>query len=134
MSLDSVIRILALCAVLACTETLNGIARTVFLIPRFGKERALKSSAVSGSLLAFIACYLLVPGVGLSGTLKHVFLGLVVAVFMALFDVAMGMLLLRRSWTKAFSDFNPSTGNYLVFGLLLLAVFPLIVYHIAGAP
>ena len=51
-------------------------------------------------------------------------LGLVVALFMASFDVAMGKLLLRRSWTRVFSDFNPATGNYLLFGVFLLVTFP----------
>lgn len=43
---------------------------------------------------------------------------------MASFDVAMGKLLLRRSWTTVFSDFNPATGNYLLFGVFLLVTFP----------
>jgi hypothetical protein len=133
MSSDSVLRILALCVALASTETLNGIARTVFVVPRIGKKRALKVSIVSASLLAFIVCYLLVPGVGLSTVDEHFYLGLFLASFMALFDIAMGMLLLRRSWRKAFSDFNPLTGNYLIIGLALLVVFPPIVYYIVGA-
>jgi hypothetical protein len=134
MSSESIIRIIALCIVLACTETLNGIARTVVLVPRIGKYRALKLSFVSASLLAFIICLLLVPGIGLSGLDEHVYLGLFLASFMALFDIVTGMLLLKRSWRKAVSDFNPHTGNYLIFGLALLVVFPSIVFYIVGTP
>jgi hypothetical protein len=57
-------------------------------------------------------------------------MGLAIACFMAAFDIAMGRLLLRRSWTKALSDLNPSTGNYLFFGLSLLVFYPLLVMYI----
>jgi hypothetical protein len=134
MSVDSFIRVLAICVVLACTETLNGIARIVILNPRLGKKRALKVSFASASTLAFVVCLLLVPGVGLSGTIDHVYLGLVLAAFMALFDIAISTLLFRRSWGMTISDFNPFTGNLLVFGLALLVVFPPIVYYIVRTP
>lgn len=127
MSTDTVIRVLSLCVVLAGTETLHGIARTVLLVPRVGKALALKLSIVSGSLLAFAVCYLLVPGVGLATIEEHLLLGLWLALFMAAFDLAMGRLLLRRSWSKALQDFNPATGNLLVVGLGLLVLFPALV-------
>jgi hypothetical protein len=132
MSTDALLRVLALCVVLAGTETLHGIARTVLLVPRVGKERALKLSIVSGSLLALAVCYLLVPGIGLTTAAGHLYLGVVLALFMACFDAAMGRLLLRRSWAKVASDFNPATGNYLVFGLAVLVVAPLLVAWLRG--
>jgi len=127
MNLDTVLRVLSICIVLAGTETLHGIARTVLLVPRLGKERALKLSVVSGSLLAFAVCYFLVPGVGLTTMGQHLILGAGLALFMASFDLAMGLLLLRRSWRKALADFNPATGNLLVFGLALLVVYPVLI-------
>lgn len=124
MNLDTAVRVLALCVVLAGTETLHGIARTVWLAPRVGKARATQLSIVSGSLLAFAVCYLLVPGVGLVGTPAHLALGAALALFMASFDAVLGKWLLRRNWRKILDDFNPATGNYLLFGLVLLVVFP----------
>ncbi len=132
MTLDELIRVLSLCIVLAGAETLHGIARTVLLVPRVGKERALKLSIVSGALLAFVVCYLLVPGIGLKTLTGHVYLGLGLALFMAGFDLALGRLLLRRSWSRAFGDFNPATGNYLVFGLALLVTYPALVALLRG--
>ncbi|OIQ89642.1 hypothetical protein GALL_284460 [mine drainage metagenome] len=124
MSIDSFIRIISLCVVLAGVETLHGIARTVVLAPRVGKARALKLSIVSGSALAFGVCWLLVPGIGLAGLAQPFALGLWLALFMAAFDLAMGRLLLRRSWSRALQDFNPASGNDLLFGLLLLVLSP----------
>lgn len=127
MTFDIIIRTLALCVALAGAETLHGIARAVLLVPRVGKDRALRLSIVSGSILAFVVCYFLVPGVGLTTVREHLALGLVLAAFMGLFDLAMGLLLLRRTWRKALQDFNPRTGNLLVFGLVLLGFMPALV-------
>lgn len=133
MTSDTVLRVLALCVVLAGAETLHGIARAVLLVPRVGKERATRLSIVSGSLLAFAVCYLLVPGIGLRSISQHLALGLFLALFMAGFDLAMGVLLLRRPWRKALQDLNPATGNLLIFGLVLLVLFPVLVARLRGA-
>jgi hypothetical protein len=128
MDNDILIRTLALCVVLAGVETLHGIARTVLVVPRIGKARALRWSIVSGSLLAFGVCFLLVPGIGLRGLGPHLGLGLVLAVWMASFDIALGRLLLRKPWHKIWPDFQPRTGNLLLFGLLFLAATPALVW------
>lgn len=132
MTTDAIIRIATLCVLLACAETLHGIARAVLVVPRLGKERAIKLSALTGSLLAFAICFLLVPPVGLNGTLPHLALGLTLALFMAAFDLAIGRLLLRKSWDKLWPDFDPRTGNFLLYGLAFLLVAPLLVSWLRG--
>lgn len=129
---DIVIRTLALCVALAGAETLHGIARTVLVVPRLGKERALRLSIVSGTALAFGVCFLLVPGIGLQTLAAHLALGAVLALFMASFDVAMGKLLLRRSWPKALADLDPRTGNLLLYGLIALLFMPAAVARLRG--
>ncbi|MFO1192669.1 MAG: hypothetical protein U1F00_10965 [Rhodoferax sp.] len=121
---DALIRIAALCIVLAGAETLHGIARTVLVVPRIGKERALRWSALSGSLLAFAICLWLVPPIGLRGAPAHLALGLVLAMFMAAFDLAIGRWLMRKPWAKLWPDFDPRTGNYLSLGLAFLVCVP----------
>ena len=108
---------------------LHGIARTTLVVPRLGKERAIKLSALTGTLLALGICYLLVPAIGLQSAHAHLLLGLVLAVFMASFDIAIGKWLMRKSWAKIWRDFNPSTGNYLLYGLLALCFIPLTVWY-----
>lgn len=130
MSFDALIRILSLCVALAGTEMLHGIARTVLLAPRLGKERAIQVSIVSGSLLAFGVCYFLVPPIGLRETAALFGLGFFLALFMASFDVAVGRFLLKLPWPRIFRDFNPASGNYLLIGLLLLLFFPWLVLEI----
>lgn len=131
MSPDAILRIAALCVVLAGAETLHGIARTTLVIPRIGKERAIKFSALTGTLLAFAICWMLVPGINLPSVGAHLLLGLLLAGFMAGFDIAVGRWLMRKSWSKIWPDFNPRTGNFLLYGLLALCFIPLVVWYAA---
>lgn len=130
MSTDVIIRIVSLCVLLASAETLHGIARTVWVVPRIGKDRAIRQSALTGSLLAFVLCVWLVPPMGLRGAWSHLALGLGLAAFMAGFDIAIGMWLMRKPWRKVAPDFDPRTGNYLSFGLAFLALTPWLVWAI----
>ena len=132
MSPDALLRIGALCVVLACAETLHGIARTTLVTPRLGKALAIKLSALTGTLLALGICWVLVPGIGLQSPLAHFALGIALASFMAGFDIAIGRYLMRKSWAKIWPDFNPATGNYLLFGLIALVFIPLAVRHLGG--
>lgn len=129
MDSDSLIRVASLCVVLACAETLHGIFRTVVLVPRIGKARAVKLSALTGTLLALGICWMLVPGIGLQSPAAHLALGFGLAAFMAGFDIAIGRWLMRKSWAKIWPDFDPSTGNYLAYGLLALCVIPWFVWY-----
>lgn len=130
---DTLIRIIALCIVLAGAETLHGIARIKLIIPRIGKERAVKLSALTGTVLAFAICWALVPGIGFRSAQAHFVLGLALAAFMAAFDVAIGRWLMRKSWAKIWPDFDPRSGNYLLFGLLGLSIGPLLVWLALGS-
>jgi hypothetical protein len=127
MSGDALLRIVALCVVLACAETLHGIARIKLLIPRLGKDRAIRLSALTGTLLAYGIGWLLVPDIGLTTAGAHLALGLVLAGFMAGFDVAIGRWLMRKPWSRIAPDFDPRTGNYLLFGLMALSLMPWVV-------
>lgn len=128
MNPDALLRIAALCVVLACAETLHGIARIKLVIPRLGKERAIKLSALTGTALALAICWLLVPGIGLQTPGAHLVLGIGLAAFMAGFDIAIGRWLMRKSWAKIRPDFDPRTGNYLLYGLLGLSISPWLVW------
>jgi hypothetical protein len=51
---------------------------------------------------------------------------------MAAFDLAIGRWVLRRRGARLLDDFDPRTGNLLVFGLLVLALLPLVVIRLQG--
>jgi hypothetical protein len=96
-------------------------------------ERALKLSALTGTLLAFLICLAVVAGIGLASLTQHAALGVVLAVFMACFEIAAGRCFMRRKWVKIWSDFAPRTGNYLLFGLVALALVPMVVFWMREA-
>ncbi len=130
ITIDLALQLLSLCVLLAAAETLHGIFRAAVLVPRIGKKQALKVAIVTGSLLAFVLCWWRVPALGVVATGPLLAIGGVLAVFMAAFDILLGRWLLKRPWSRAFEDFNPAGGNYLLFGIVLLAVFPLIVMRL----
>ena len=130
MTADLALQLLSLCILLAAAETLHGIFRAAVLVPRIGKKPALKVAIVSGSLLAFGLCWWQVPAMGVTATLPLIGVGVVLALFMAAFDIALGKWLMKRPWTKILEDFNPATGNYLLFGILLLLLFPWLVMRL----
>ncbi len=127
------VRFASLCVLLAGAETLHGIARTVLLAPRVGKALAIKLSVVTGTLLAFGLCYFFVPAIGAGGVGEHLLLGLGLAAFMASFDIAIGRLVMRLKWARIWQDFNPSSGNYLSVGLVLLVFIPSAVWWLRGS-
>lgn len=133
MNTELALRILSLCVLLAAAETLHGIVRAAVLVPRIGKKAALKVSIVSGSLLAFALCWWRLPAMGVTATLPLLGIGLVLALFMAAFDILLGRWLLKRPWARAFEDFNPATGNYLLFGIVLLVFFPWLAVQLSAA-
>jgi len=121
------LRIACLCLTLAGVETLHGIARMRFLVPRVGRLKAQRISIVTGSLLAFAVCFLSVPSLGLHAPASLLGLGLLLSAFMAAFDVCIGRYAARLPWKVVLADFNPRHGNLLSLGLLLMVFFPLLV-------
>lgn len=133
LTVEQGLRILALCVALAGTETLHGIARTLWVHRWLGKERALRLSVFTGTALAFGVCWWAVPGIGLQTAAGHLALGGVLAAFMASFDALLGHFVMRRPWAKVAQDFQPATGNWLVFGLAALVLIPWAVMALRGA-
>lgn len=122
--------ILLLCVLLASAETLQGIVRAAVLVPRLGKKTALKISAITGSLLAFLLCAWMIPKTSLNSAAGLLLAGVILAAFMALFDVLIGRWVMKLSWEKIGRDFNPANGNYLSIALLLLITYPWVVWQI----
>jgi len=126
------IQILSLCIVLAGVETLHGITRTIFIAPKIGNKRAKQYSVISGTLLAFVVCYTLVPRININVDHQLILLGLLLAAFMAMFDIILAKFVVKQKWRTVMSDFNPAEGNFLLFGLIVLVIIPYTVMKIKG--
>lgn len=131
---EPALRIGCLCLALAGLETLHGIARMRLLVPRIGKRRAQRVSIVTGSLLAFAACFLAVPPLGLSDRAPLLALGAGLAAFMAAFDILIGRVVARNPWASVLGDFDPRGGNLISLGLAFLLLCPLLVMALRSSP
>ena len=126
------LKILSICLMLASVETLHGIARTIFVVPRIGNKRAKQYSVISGTLLAFAVCYIMVPWLDINVDYQLILIGLVLAVFMASFDIILARFVVKMKWKSIINDFNPAKGNYLIFGMISLIMIPYAVMKLRG--
>ena len=126
------IKISSICLMLASVETLHGIARTIFVVPRIGNKRAKQYSVISGTLLAFAVCYIMVPWLNINVDYQLILIGLVLAVFMASFDIILARFVVKMKWESIINDFNPAKGNYLIFGMIALIIIPYAVMKLKG--
>jgi len=66
MNITGIAYIVCFYVLVASGETLNGIARTVFLNKRIGVVRAKRVSMLSGLLICLLICYLYIPQMGIN--------------------------------------------------------------------
>jgi hypothetical protein len=126
------IKVLCLCLILAGVETLHGIARTVLVVPKIGNKRARQYSVISGTLLAFAVCYVMIPWLDVHDGCLLIVIGLILAMFMALFDIVLARFVIKMKWRSIINDFNPAKGNYLILGLSFLVLIPYAVMKLKG--
>lgn len=126
-SANSVLNLIALCFTLAGVETLHGIVRNAFVASKLGTKRAKRLSVFSGSLLAFGVCYFWIPRLNIQSPKVLLGIGLLLAGFMALFDIVLGKYILKQKWHVVLKEFKFWQGNLLPIGLLFLVFIPMLV-------
>lgn len=127
-----VLKLVGWCLTLAAVETLHGIIRNGVIAPRVGTKRAKRWSVISGSLLAFGVCYGWAPVVGIRAIAPLLLIGILLATFMAAFDMLLGRYVIKLKWRVILKDFDPRQGNYLSIGLGLLILMPAIAMQLHG--
>ncbi len=129
--MNSIVILLSTCLLLASFETLHGIIRTKFLVPRVGRKKALKVSAISGSVIAFAICFVMIPKLRIVDTFELTLVGIGLSLFMASFDIFIGKIVMNLRWSRILQDFSPFNGNYLSVALFLLMTYPYAVMRIS---
>lgn len=120
-----VARAIAVWLVLITVESINGIARTLLLVPWVGDFRARQIGVLIGSVSIQVIAYLLVPwicardrkalmGVGV------LWLGLTLA-----FELGFGHWVFGRTWERLGSDLDLAHGGLLPLGFVVLVFSPL---------
>ena len=123
-------RALLVWLVIVGTETLHGIARTLLLEPRVGDLRARQIAVFTGSLLILAIATASVRWIGAESRGQLLAIGGAWLVLTLAFEVVAGRWIAGYSWDRVAADFDPSRGGLLLFGMIVLALAPLIAARI----
>jgi hypothetical protein len=126
MDINDIVKIVGLYVLVASGETLNGIARTVYLNKRIGVRKAKRISMLSGLLLCLLICYLYVPQMNINSDRNLIFLGISLSLFMLLFDIVLGRFVFKAKWSTILNELNIFQGNLLAVGAIFMAFCPLL--------
>ena len=112
--------------VIIAVETVHGILRTLLLVPIMGDFPARQVSVFTGSLLIFGVTLFLIKWIAARTRLQLLIVGAIWVLLTALFEIALGRFALNLSWDRITEDYNITRGGFLGFGMLFMAVSPLL--------
>ena len=118
--------------VIVAVETLHGILRMQFLVQVVGELHAGQLGVVTGSLLNFGITWFSIRWIGARTMRLLLAVGLAWLALMLLFELGLGRLVLRVSWTRILADYDPRRGGLLMIGMLFLACSPLLAARLRG--
>ena len=118
--------------VVIAAETVHGVLRGLLLVPLVGDLRARQIGIPLGSLLVFAVAYLFIRWIAAGTTLRLLGVGVLWAVLTVLFEIGLGHFVLGLPWERIADDYDPSRGGFLGFGLLFMAVSPLLAATFRG--
>jgi hypothetical protein len=112
-------------------ETVHGVLRGLFLVPRMGEEQAARIGWPLGLLIVLVVSVLAIRWTGVRGTRRLLALGAMWAVLTAGFEVAVG---LARGFGQAqiLAELNPATGT-IPYSALVMFLAPLVAARLKGA-
>lgn len=108
----------------AAAETLHGIARTLWLAPILGDQRARQWAIITGLLLILLVALLTVRWIGARSARALLAVGVLWAVLMLAFDVALARWVFGFSWVRVAEDFDPRQGGFLGIGMVAMVGAP----------
>jgi hypothetical protein len=120
------LRALVVWLVIIAVETVHGILRTLLLVPMMGDFPARQISVFTCSLLIFGVTLLFINWIAARTTLQLLMVGTIWVLLTILFEITLGRLVLDLSWDRITEDYDITSGGFLGFGLLFMAVSPLL--------
>lgn len=123
-----VVRTFAVWLVIIATETLNGIARELFITPQVGDATARRISFGIALMLIFAIAYISAPLFSSLSIAGRVVVGVVWALLTFGFEVFLVGLITGISTERIAADYDPRQGGLMAFGLLYLIATPSLGY------
>jgi NADH:ubiquinone oxidoreductase subunit K len=121
MNTHFLIKIICFYTLVAACETLNGIARTVYLNKRLGLVLAKRVSLFPAILLCLAVCYFYIPLIGITSNKNLILLGTSLSIFMLAFDVILARCVMKSGWSAILNELNIFRGNLLGLGAIMMA-------------
>jgi len=121
-----IMHVIGLFILVAASEMLNGIARTIFLNKRVGVRNAKRISLLPALALCLLICYYYVPFLHIRTDGGLLALGISLSLFMGMFDIVVGRLIMKARWETIREDFDIRKGNLLGLGMIGMALCPLL--------
>ncbi len=118
--------------VLIAVESVHGILRGLFLVPRVGAFRAGQIGVFVASLLILAVACLFVRWIGAAGTKALLAVGFFWLVLFACFELGFGHYVFGLSWEVLLSDYDVPHGGLMPFGFVVLLFSPWIAARVRG--
>jgi hypothetical protein len=125
-------RALAVWLVIVAAESIRGILRRLLLAPAVGDFRARQISVFTGALIIIAIVTLFIRWLRLPTIRWMLAVGVAWVVLTMTFELVLGRLILGYSWDRVLSDYDLSRGGLLSFGLVVLALSPMIAAKLRG--
>ena len=119
-----IMHVIGLFILVAASEMLNGIVRTVFLNKRLGVMNAKRISLLPALALCLLIYYY-VPFLRIRTDTGLLFLGISLSIFMCLFDIMVARFIVKARGDTILDDFNIVKVNLLGLGMVAMAFCPL---------
>ena len=121
-------RAIAVWALIAAGEILNGNFRVRFLHRRYGIKRAKTISFFTGIAIIYTICWFTLSWINPANIQDSFSIGLIWMILMLCMDIYFGRYVFRFKWNRILEDFDLRKGNLLGVGMGLLFFCPTIVY------
>ena len=112
--------------VLMAAEFAHGLARAIWLVPVVGDFPSRQIGVVTGTLINLTITVLFIRWIRPVRVSEAIQVGLAWFLLTLVFELALGRLVFHASWSRLLSDYDLRHGGFLGFGLLALALAPLI--------
>ncbi|MEO8752784.1 MAG: hypothetical protein ABI624_08895 [Casimicrobiaceae bacterium] len=118
--------------VIIVVESIHGVLRGLYLQPAVGDLDARQIGVLVGSLLILLIAYLFRQWLREMSARAQLGVGLLWIMLTVAFEVGLGRFILKLSWERIFSDYNISRGGFMVFGLVILGLAPLLAVRLGA--
>ena len=125
-------RAIAAWLAIVVAESIHGTVRQRFIAPALGDLPARQLGVLTGSMVIFAIAWFSVRWIG-AGTLREQLrVGTAWVVLIVAFEIGLGTAL-GYTRERILSDYDPSAGGYMLFGLLFMLLAPALAAKARGS-